>query len=151
MNSLITRLAVCFVAAFTVVALMASTSDAATPKQKATKLLQGKRFSTYIGGNYTNSGIDRTVDLCPGGGFLYQSTFTFTSDVTDYTDSSGYSQETVRGSWRVVKARVGRTGGWAKVRWVSETGQRGSLTIVANSRGVYVAGNPVEVTRSPVC
>jgi hypothetical protein len=151
MNSLITRLAVCFVAAFAVVALMASTSDAATPKQKATKLLQGKRFSTYIGGNYTSSGIDRTVDLCPGGGFLYQSTFTFTSDVTDYTDSSGYSQETVRGSWKVAKARVGRSSGWAKVRWVSETGERGSLKIIANTRGVYVAGYPVEVTRSPVC
>jgi hypothetical protein len=110
---------------------------------KATRMLQGKRYWTYITGNLSNAGIDRTVDLCPGGRYFYESVFSYIPE--------GVDVERRTGSWRVVAARVGRRNGWARVSYSLDGGGGGTFTIVGNPRGVYANGSPVEVTRSPQC
>jgi hypothetical protein len=131
----------------TVVAALALTggvteaASAASSVRRATKLLQGKRLTTYISGTVTDATIDRSVDFCRGGRFLYRSTV---------TSSGGGAVQEIWGRWRVVAARIRRGSGWAKVRWRTRQGH-GTIRIVSNARGVRADGQVVEVTRSPVC
>jgi hypothetical protein len=108
---------------------------------KATKLLSGKRYATYIGGDSTSSGIDRSAVLCRSGRFTYTSTYVS-------AEAGAYAEETVEGRWRVVSARVRGSRGRAVVRYTTDAGETGRVEFVATSRGVRVDGSVAEVTRA---
>jgi hypothetical protein len=129
------------VAALALTGGAAESASAASSVKKATKLLQDKRVTIYISGRVTNSTIQRDIDLCRGGSLFYYSVF---------SSPEAVSEESAQGRWRVVSARIRGTYGWAKVRWSADS-YGGTSKLVANRRGVYVDGNPVEFTRSPGC
>jgi hypothetical protein len=125
---------------------------------KATNLIQGRRFVTYSGGSSTHSGVDRAADLCPGGRFRYESTFTFTSPPTGDPDDYGYdpgadeyNRIVVTGSWSVARAEFGPDSSSATVAYRTEQGDAGVITFTINSRGTYIDGAPAEILASPVC
>lgn len=125
---------------------------------KATNLIQGKRFVTYSGGSSTHSGVDRAADLCPGGRFRYESTFTFTSPPTGDPDDYGYdpgadeyNRIVVTGSWSVARAEFGPDSSSATVAYRTEQGDAGMIAFTTNSRGTYIDGAPAEILASPVC
>jgi hypothetical protein len=120
----------------------AETAAAAGDKQKAQRLLTGLRLTGYINGSWTDATIDRSVDLCRGGRFFYES---------NVTSSVGSNRQTARGGWRVGAARVDRRFGWARLRFVTEEGLRGQVRVAAGSRGTTVNGYPVETGRNPIC
>lgn len=116
-------------------------ASAAGSVNKATKLLQNKRVTIYINGSVTDSTIQRDFDLCRGGSLFYKSVF---------SSAEAVSEDNAQGRWRVVSASIRGGYGWAKVRWRAGS-YGGTSKIVANRRGIYVGGTPVEFTRSPVC
>ena len=110
---------------------------------KATRFLRGRRFSTHQGGS--GSTIDRNYDFCPRRRFRYESTF--------LNAALDELQQDVRaGRWKVKRARLSPRGfGFARVRLISDAGDRGAVTVSAFPRGYFVDGLVAEVTRSPVC
>jgi hypothetical protein len=108
--------------------------------QNATKLLKGKRFATHTG-SVDNATIDRTLDLCRNGTYVYRSTFL-------YPNADELQEETLTGRWKVVKARLRGGFGTVHVRWTGDDGTRGVIRMVANNRGVYVEGQVAEVLRA---
>jgi hypothetical protein len=105
----------------------------------AKRLLSGKRFATHYGNS--SSTIDRSVDLCRNGRFVYRSTFL-------YAAADQLQEQTVTGRWRVVKARIRGSRGTVTVRYAGDDGSRGVVRFSATGRGVYVDGQPAEVLRA---
>jgi hypothetical protein len=108
--------------------------------RNATKLLKGKRFATHIG-SVDSATIDRTLDLCRDGRYVYRSTFL-------YPNADELQEQTLSGRWKVVKARLRGGFGTVIVRWTGDDGSRGRIRLVANNRGVYVEGQVAEVLRA---
>ena len=106
----------------------------------ATKLLKGKRFATHIG-SVDSATIDRTLDLCRNGRYVYRSTFL-------YPNADELQEETLTGRWKVVKARLRGGFGTVHVRWTGDQGGSGKVTLIAIRRGVYVDGQVAEVVRA---
>jgi len=131
------RFRIVALAAFAALAFPA-VADAGQIKN-ATKLLKGKRFVTHVGGEAAS--IDRSVDLCRDGRYVYRSTFI-------HPTADQLQEETLTGRWKVVKARVRGGFGTVTVRWTGDQGGSGKVTLVANRRGVYVDGEVAEVVRA---
>ena len=89
--------------------------------QNATKLLKGKRFATHIG-SVDSATIDRTLDLCRDGRYVYRSTFL-------YPNADELQEETLTGRWKVVKARLRGGFGTVTVRWTGDDGTRGTIRL----------------------
>lgn len=115
---------------------------------KASRFLRGRRLSTHQSSSSvidTLSTIDRNYDFCPRARFRYESTF-----INAALDE--IQQDVRAGSWKVTKARLSRKGfGFARVRLVSDAGDRGAVTVSAFPRGYRVDGLVAELTRSPIC
>jgi hypothetical protein len=109
--------------------------------ERATELLEGKRLTAYVNGSTTEATIDRSVDFCPGGHFVYESNSTF-------YQGAAFRQQ--RGRWRVVAANIRGDAGWAKVSWQASA-DAGTSRIVVNDRGVTIDGYPVQITSSSAC
>jgi hypothetical protein len=105
----------------------------------AKRLLSGKRFVTHYGNS--SATIDRSVDLCRNGRFVYRSTFL-------YAAADQLQEQTVTGRWRVVSARIRGSQGSLAVRYAADDGSRGVVRFSATARGVYVEGQPAEVLRA---
>ena len=126
-------------------------ASAADSVERATKLLQGKRLTVYIGHpTRTDSDVEHRIDFCPRGRLFVKSKFY----------SIGLFVRRARGHWRVVSGQISgglgsakvKSGGWPTrptVRSPRTTGR--TFRVVMDRSGVRVFGRRADVTRSPVC
>ena len=126
-------------------AVATAAAPRAGDRAKVARFLRGRRFSTFrSAAGDPPSSIERHYDFCPRGRVRYESTFLNTQLEEPAIDIR-------TGTWRVGRAQLTNGFGTARIRLVSDTGERGAILIEASPRGFRIGGEIAEVTRSPVC
>jgi hypothetical protein len=107
-------------------------------RQRATKRLEGKRFTRYTESG--SSSYDERLHLCSNRRFIY-----------DTVSSAGITTRTT-GRWRVTRARISGRVWRARVRGNPDGAQRPlTIRIRTNGRRTTIDGSLVIADRSDLC
>jgi hypothetical protein len=122
----------------------ATASSEAGPVARATSLLNGKRFTSFVdtGSAGVPSSYDERLHLCAGGRFVF--------DEVSHLPEAGSRVARTAGRWRVLSASFSRKRAVARVRGVSSN-RALVVTIVSDGRRTTVGGRAVSVGRSDLC